>query len=199
MKILHLSDTHGWHRRLRDLPEADIIVHTGDFCMAGTEEEAMDFMEWFCDLPYEQKIFIAGNHDDCLYDSNIEGLDNNVHYLCNSGIDIEGVQFYGIPIFMQDCLSNKQKANYSLIPNDTDILITHAPPLGILDFDDGRNHGSEELLMKINALNLKVHLFGHIHSQFGLEIINGTIFSNGSMIDSNYSSLRTPRLLSIIQ
>ncbi len=197
MTILHLSDTHGWHRRLRDLPEADIIVHSGDFCIAGTEEEAMDFMEWFCNLPYEHKIFIAGNHDDCLYGSNIEGLDNNVHYLCNSGIDINGVRFYGIPMFMQDCLSKKQLTNYSSIPKDTDILITHAPPYGILDYDDGVNYGSEELLIKMGTVNLKAHLFGHIHSQYGEEVINGIKFSNGSIIDSSYSSLRTPRILSL--
>ena len=67
MKILHLSDTHGCHRRLIDLPEADIVVHSGDFCMVGSEAEAIDFLNWFCDLPYAHKIFICGNHDDCLY------------------------------------------------------------------------------------------------------------------------------------
>lgn len=50
MKILHLSDTHGYHRRLRDLPEADVVVHSGDFTMTGSEAEAIDFMNWFCDL-----------------------------------------------------------------------------------------------------------------------------------------------------
>lgn len=30
MRILHLSDTHGCHHRLKDLPEADVIVHSGD-------------------------------------------------------------------------------------------------------------------------------------------------------------------------
>ena len=67
MKILHISDTHNCHHRLRDLPEADVVVHSGDFCMVGTEQEALDFLNWFCDLPYKHKIFICGNHDDCLY------------------------------------------------------------------------------------------------------------------------------------
>ena len=75
MKILHLSDTHNCHHRLRDLPEADVVVHSGDFCMVGTEQEAIDFLNWFCDLPYKHKIFICGNHDDCLYGANIDGLD----------------------------------------------------------------------------------------------------------------------------
>lgn len=30
----------------------------------------------------------------CLYGANIDGLDNNVHYLCNSGVEIDGVKFY---------------------------------------------------------------------------------------------------------
>ena len=72
MKILHISDTHGCHRRLDDLPQADIVVHSGDFTMNGSEQEALDFMNWFCDLPYPQKIFICGNHDDCLYGATIE-------------------------------------------------------------------------------------------------------------------------------
>ena len=52
MKILHLSDTHGYHRKLADLPPADVIVHSGDFTMTGSQEEAIDFLNWFCDLPY---------------------------------------------------------------------------------------------------------------------------------------------------
>ena len=44
MKILHLSDTHNCHHRLRDLPEADVVVHSGDFCMVGTEQEVYGFL-----------------------------------------------------------------------------------------------------------------------------------------------------------
>lgn len=67
MKILHISDTHGQHGRLKDLPAADVIVHSGDFTFGGEVHEAIGFLNWFCDLPYAHKIFIAGNHDDCLY------------------------------------------------------------------------------------------------------------------------------------
>lgn len=77
MKILHLSDTHNCHRRLRDLPEADVVVHSGDFCMVGTEQEALDFHNWFCDLPYRHEVFIGGNHDAGLYGTNIGELDDN--------------------------------------------------------------------------------------------------------------------------
>ena len=44
MRIVHISDTHNRHRQLTKLPEGDVIVHSGDFTMAGTEAEALDFM-----------------------------------------------------------------------------------------------------------------------------------------------------------
>ena len=197
MKILHFSDTHGAHHRLHNLPEADIIVHSGDFTMTGSEAEAIDFLNWFCDLPYKQKIFICGNHDMCMYGANIGGLDPNVHYLCNSGIEIEGVKFYGVPMFMEDCVTGRQAKFYENIPSDTDVLITHSPAYGILDFDDNINYGSEELLAQLPSLNLKAHLFGHIHAQHGILRKNGTLFSNGAIMNGDYSSLQSPYIIEI--
>lgn len=197
MRILHLSDTHNCHHRLRDLPEADVVVHSDDFCMVGTEQEAIDFMNWFCDLPYRHKIFICGNHDACLYGANIEGLDSNVHYLCNSEIEIEGIKFYGVPMFTEDCISDRQNRNYSNIPIDTDVLITHSPAFGILDFDDNIHYGSEELLTRLSALNLRAHLFGHIHANHGITTIGNTIFSNGAIMNTDYTHLLNPIRLEI--
>ena len=197
MKILHISDTHGYHRRLHDLPLADIVVHSGDFTMNGSEQEALDFMNWFCDLPHPQKIFICGNHDDCLYGATIDGLDNNVHYLCNSGVEIEGLKFYGIPMFMGDCITDRQSRHYANIPEDTDILITHTPSFGILDYDDSINYGSEELLGHITAVQPRLHLFGHIHSQYGITSLNGTTFANGAIMNADYSNFRMPNLIEL--
>lgn len=198
MKILHLSDTHGCHHRLRDLPEADVAVHSGDFCMVGTEAEAINFLNWFCDLPYRHKIFICGNHDDCLYGANIGGLDANVHYLCNSGVEIDGVKFYGVPMFMGDCVTSRQQRNIARIPADTDVLITHSPPHGILDHDDGINYGSQELLERLAAVQPRLHLFGHIHIEHGITKIAGTTYSNGAIMNSNYSELNAPNLIELL-
>ena len=48
LTLLHLSDTHGLHRSIetRDLPEADILVHTGDWSENGTDQEHADFNAW---------------------------------------------------------------------------------------------------------------------------------------------------------
>ena len=198
MKILHLSDTHGCHHRLRNLPEADILVHSGDFTMTGTESEALDFLNWLCDLPYKHKIFICGNHDDCLYDANIDGLDNNVHYLRNSGVEIDGVMFYGVPMFMNDCITSRQNYNYANIPADTDILITHSPAYGILDFDDNTHYGSKTLLERITTIKPQYHLFGHVHSKHGIMQQDGTIYSNGAIMNADYTNLNKPNLIELL-
>ena len=197
MKILHLSDTYGCHHRLRDLPEADVVVHSGDFTMGGSQEEALDFLNWFCDLPHRHKIFICGNHDDCLYGANIDGLDDNVHYLCNSGVEIDGVMFYGVPMFMGDCITDRQSRNYARIPLDTDVLITHCPPYGILDFDDNINFGDEQLLERVSAISPRLHLFGHIHAQHGRKEIGPTIFYNAAIMSDSYDFLQTPEIVQL--
>ncbi len=197
MKILHLSDTHSCHHQLRDLPDADVVVHSGDFTMNGSESEALDFMNWFCDLPYKHKIFICGNHDECLYGANIDGLDSNVHYLCNSGVEIDGVKFYGVPMFMGDCITERQEHNYKNIPADTDILITHSPAYGILDFDDNINYGDEQLLSKVMEIQPCLHLFGHIHARHGMLCDYGITFSNGAIMNSDYSDFMNPNIIEI--
>lgn len=197
MKIIHISDTHGCHRCLPELPEADIIVHSGDFTTAGSELEALDFLNWFCDLPYRFKVFICGNHDDCLYESNIDGLDSNVYYLCNSGIEIEGIKFYGVPMFTEDCITNQQNQNYARIPNDTDVLITHSPAYTILDLADNINYGSKELLQSLARINPRLHLFGHIHRQHGMTIMGTTIFSNGAIMNDGNSNIYHPNILKL--
>lgn len=198
MKLLHLSDTHGRHRQLPTaLPEADVLVHSGDFCMAGTEDEALDFLNWFCDLPYKHKVFICGNHDDCLFEAEISGLDANVHYLCHSSVEIEGLCFHGVPMFTEDCITRRQSENISTIPLRTDVLVTHTPAYGILDTADRVSYGSEELLARIALVRPRLHLFGHIHEQHGILSLNDTVFSNGAIMNADYTDFYRPNLIEI--
>ena len=81
MHILHLSDTHSKHRLLQNLQCADVIIHSGDVSFAGSEDEIIDFVEWFIALPHKYKIFIAGNHDNCLFGANIDGLPE-IFFIC---------------------------------------------------------------------------------------------------------------------
>ncbi len=149
MTILHLSDTHNLHEQLGTLPIADVLVFSGDMSYAGTENEIIDFLYWFMDQPHLHKIWIAGNHDECLWGEKIEGLDVNCHYLYNSGVTIEGVHFYGVPLFVADVASGTYEQFIQQIPLQTDVLITHQPPQGILSESHGIEYGSTSLLSKV--------------------------------------------------
>ena len=197
MLILHLSDTHGKHHELRNLPPADIIIHSGDLTFAGSENEVMDFMEWFTALPYKYKIFIAGNHDDCLFGATIDGLPENCFYLCNSGVSIEAVKFYGVPMFMEDAMSGEYDKNIQQIPDDTDILITHQPPYSVLDYSANINYGDRNLLQTVQRIKPKYHLFGHIHDAYGIEKSEYTTFVNAAILSENYELINEPVLLEI--
>ena len=192
MRILHISDTHGYHRRLKKLPEADVIVHSGDITMTGGADEAVDFMEWFCDLPYAHKVFIAGNHDFCLHGGEPDGLDPNCHYLCNDSAVIEGLKFYGIPLSVETAVSGTLAASYAAIPDDTDVLITHQPPKNILDLSEGYGYGSLELRNVVMRIRPRAHLFGHIHDAAGIVTAGDTVFSNGAVLTGSYDLNRRP-------
>lgn len=197
MTILHISDTHNKHRELRELPSADIIIHSGDMALAGSEDEIMDFIEWFIALPYQYKIFIAGNHDNFLFQAKIDGLPKNCFYLCNSEVIIEGVKFYGIPLFMEDVILGNCDKQIQEIPNDTDVLITHQPPYSILDFSVNINYGDPYLLKKVLQIQPKLHLFGHIHNAYGMKKNDDTLFVNATILDEYYDVANTAVLLRI--
>lgn len=192
MRIVHLSDTHNRHHQLPDMPEADLVVHSGDISFAGSEDEAIDFIQWFMSLPYKYKVFIAGNHDNCLYEANIDGLPENCFYLCNSSVMIEGAKFYGLPMFMEDTMSGKFDESIRNIPSDTDILVTHQPPYGVLDFSENIHYGDHLLLQTVLDIRPRYHLFGHIHDAYGVEKGKSTIFSNASLLDEEYRLMNKP-------
>ena len=197
MKILHISDTHGQHNRLRNLPEADVLVHSGDFSFDGSQQEVIDFLNWFVALPYKHKIFVTGNLDMCLEDGTVDGLPQNCHDLRYESVIIEGVKFHGIPMFMGRCVSGYNDWAIKQIPGDTDILVSHTPPLGILDFDDNILYGSKELLTKVEKIKPRYHLFGHIHANNGIATQGSTTFVNSAVVNTIYSDLQPWHLLEI--
>ena len=172
MKILHLSDTHGLHHQIHDLPEADVIVHSGDISNNGEENEVLDFLNWYIDLPYKHKLFVTGNHDICLWDAdNIADLPDNVHFLQDRGCVIDGVKFYGLAYDHTE----------SMIPDDVDVLITHEPPVMILDESECTHSGNALLRARVFQVKPQLHLFGHVHKANGTTSENGIIFSNAAM------------------
>ena len=183
LRILHLSDTHRLHYKVRDLPDADVIIHSGDISHNGTEEEVLDFLNWFIELPYQHKIFVTGNWDA----EGIEDLPDNVHFLQDKSVVIDGVKFFGLAY------------NHSeeLIPDDTDVVITHEPPVMILDESSGIHWGNAPLKTRIMEIKPRYHFFGHAHESYGIQKLEGIVFSNASLLDDKNRLVRKPRLIQI--
>jgi predicted phosphohydrolase len=202
MRILHLSDSHSQHRSLPAFPVVDMIIHSGDVSFAGESGEIMDFIDWFGSLDCKYRIFIAGNHDFCL-DGKDAGriqkfLPENMYYLYNSGIIIDGVRFWGIPYFIScELRPEKYWQGLSSIPVNTDVLITHRPPFEILDTGCFGNMGCPCLLETVRRIRPRYHLFGHIHDAYGTVQNEDTTFINGAVMNDSYVIVNDPVVFEI--
>ncbi|MFD1770646.1 metallophosphatase domain-containing protein [Sphingobacterium suaedae] len=143
MQIVAISDTHGKHRDLK-IPDGDILIHAGDVTRGGTKEQVVDFLNWFTGQKHVQKIFVPGNHDFFFEEADSKKIrrikSKDIIYLNDSSIKINGVKFLGAPITLWfnnwafKCNRGAEiKKHWDLIPDDTEVLITHGPPFGILD------------------------------------------------------------------
>lgn len=220
--LIFISDTHSKHKCIEsDItglllssviqnPSDTILIHCGDISTRGRKEEVEDFMDWFSSIPIEHKVMICGNHD-FLFEKDPEIAKEiidrfpSIHYLQDSGIEIDGVNIWGSPIqpWFHDWAFNRYdheiQKHWDLIPENTDVLITHGPPKGILDKTrQGLNVGCSKLLKKIKKTpSIKVHAFGHIHEASGIEEIKGVVYVNASNLDFYYEYVNPPTLIKI--
>lgn len=202
--IISFSDLHGqYSKKLNEWfisNPADVLLFAGDLQL-NKYDDGSKFLSWIDKLPYEHKICIFGNHDSNFLNVLQEIKQyKNIHFLNNESINIDGINIWGSPYSVQFMnwwfmkSEDELEKIYKNIPEDTNILLTHTPPFGILDKTvGGINIGSKSLLDRIQELsNLKYHLFGHCHENFGVAKINKTIFMNASMLDEKYSFVNMP-------
>jgi len=227
MRLVCISDTHQLHCDVH-LPHGDVLVCAGDFCSRGTLAEADFFAQWLVTRPHKYKVVVAGNHDMCFENPKLraaaEGLfeEEGVHYLRDSGIEIEGVKFYGSPwqpefydwAFNLSRLGPELRDFWDRIPSDTNVLVTHGPPHGILDETPSKfnprfrkrkgpleNVGCELLRSRVDQLsqlgNLKAHIFGHIHYSHGTVFKDGVQYINAACCTEQYKPLNVPRVFEL--
>jgi Icc-related predicted phosphoesterase len=209
MRLVIASDTHSLHDQI-SVPEGDIFLHAGDFMNRGVLAEVSTFSRWIRDLPHRYKIVIAGNHDLAFEDSPeaarriLRDGEDGLTYLQDSGIAIDGVRFWGSPWqpWFNDWAFNLQRGaeiarKWNLIPADTDVLVTHGPPMTILDFAYGEHLGCADLWKRVQDIAPRVHAFGHIHEGSGDEERDGTIYVNASICDGAYRPVNPCRVIDI--
>jgi hypothetical protein len=205
MRIVLISDTHGLHRQLR-VPSGDILIHAGDFTFYSNPPSIVpDFNGWLGLLPHRHKIFTCGNHEDLLEEPNERSAITNATLLVDSGVTVEGLRIWASPTtpmyggaFGMSRATDRKK-HWGRIPDDLDILITHGPPLGILDTAQGsQGHGGcRELLEAVLNAKPRLHVFGHIHAGHGMLRTPDTIFVNASLLGDSSSLEREPIMLDL--
>lgn len=192
LKMVIMSDTHGYHRNLKPLA-GDVLIHSGDFVEAfgGDFSGLQDIDEWFSTLDFESILCTGGNHDFSIEQRLKRGkvpLKNAV-FLQDTLLELSGYRFYGAPwvpdlsgwAFYQDSRGLKQK--WLQIPDEVDVLITHTPPQKILDLPThSRRHlGCQYLSKRVEEIQPTIHCFGHVHASYGQTKQNGTHFINASI------------------
>ncbi len=211
-RIVAISDTHSRHEKMPALPDGDILIHAGDATVRGSFDEIVEFNRWFSLLPHKHKILVAGNHD-WLFEKSPEmarALMTNAIYLQDNFVEVEGLKIYGAPwqprFFDWAFNVNRGVAiaqKWSLIPSDTDVLITHGPPHGILDTVTDRGTGEkeavgcEELLPAVKRIKPRAHIFGHIHAGYGQVEIDGIQFINASICNEVYAPVHAPIVIEL--
>lgn len=193
--ILAISDIHDrWEvfdQRVKELYKAnhvDAIFIAGDLTNYGFDNpkevnRMLDYLEnWSGMAPV---FLVLGNHDKRIRNDFFDGLNNpNLTSLVDRGLEFKGWKVFGISLstaYSNPSLANVwdymtvnpelERAVFENIPSDTDILLTHTPPLYLLDLipQQALNVGSRVLTDRLRRKELSpsIILCGHIHEQGG--------------------------------
>ncbi|EEP77966.1 predicted protein [Uncinocarpus reesii 1704] len=94
IRVVCISDTHTL--QLPEVPDGDLLIHSGDLSNAGTVEEIQAAVNWLRSLPHKHKVVVAGNHDSWFdpeartlvpHSGGEEAIEwGDIHYLQNSSV-----------------------------------------------------------------------------------------------------------------
>lgn len=212
VRICCISDMHSFHRQLV-IPECDVLLVAGDLTRNGELSTIDDLCEWMVGLPVKKRIVVQGNHDIELEPRRSQAvamLNDACTYLEDSGTEIDGLKIWGSPIspYFFGWRWNRHRGNeidrhWQMIPDDTNILITHSPIHGILDeaprgYGQIEHVGCADLLRHIERLKqLKLHCAGHIHECHNHIERNGVHYVNASSCNREYKPVNPPIIIDL--
>ncbi len=201
-----ISDLHGFFPKLEG---GDLLIIAGDLTANDSIQQLEKFYDWLALQQYKKKIYIAGNHDNLLFEKKYHTPQFcDAEYLCDSTTKFDGLNIWGTPWSMHfkqinpKCKAfvtseNKLEEKYKKIPKDTDIIISHGPPYGILDGVKRNNGeieytGSPSLLSAMFRIKPKLMVFGHIHEGYGQIDLVMSKCVNASIVNEKYQSINKP-------
>lgn len=213
VKLCAISDVHNQFTKL-EIPNCDLLVVAGDITNVGEYEQIVDFNNWCAGLKgdgvVDEVVCIAGNHDlTAAHDPETwRNLLTDVTYLQDESCEVLGLRIYGSPwtpsFFRQHWVFNADRGEeiqqyWDKIPAGLDVLITHGPPYGGLDRTDYMQRvGCADLTRVIYEKKPRVHVFGHIHSGYGMGMMGNTVLMNAASCTERYKPENKPLVLDLI-
>jgi Icc-related predicted phosphoesterase len=209
VNIVATSDLHG---QLPRITPCDLLIIAGDVCplwdhSVGYQLAWLDttFREWLGDAPCARIVGIAGNHDFVFekMPRQVEELCLPWTYLQDQATEINGIKLYGLPwvpnlsrwAFHLDDAGLDHV--YDAIPDDTDIVVSHGPPMGYGDLTcplHGTQHaGADQANHMLQRVKPKLFISGHIHEAYGqYKHPSGTEIINVSHVNEDYNPYNLP-------
>jgi Icc-related predicted phosphoesterase len=181
MIITCIADQHMY---LPEIDECDLLVIAGDICnfwALQNPEMQVPWFEvavkpWLESVPAKEIVFVPGNHDLIFnYVPKNRWPDLRWRMLIDEELTLETeggpLKVYGTPwtrragdlAFNKDPVLMREVAKK--IPRDTDILICHQQPIGLLG---GNKQGCPFIAHEIEQVKPKLVVCGHAHGCYGL-------------------------------
>jgi Icc-related predicted phosphoesterase len=198
LTVAAASDLHGV---LPVIPPCDLLLLAGDLCPDAPERAQARWLDtevrqWLRTVPAHEVVAIAGNHDFVFQEHPQVLPPLPWHYLQDSGITVLGEKIWGTPwqpVFFDWAFNLNEpelEQKWQLIPEGTDILVVHGPPFGFGDLTvRGRRTGSPSLTRRIEEIQPKLVVCGHIHEGRGMYRLGKTLVVNVSQVDARYQPL----------
>lgn len=223
MKIAVMGCVHEKHNLLNSwvtdhIGNIDLIIVTGDVANSRVPSmnlnPMLDFLTWIntWDKPV---LFVPGNHGTSIEAGMVNFKDYlNITPLIHESYTLHDVNFFGSPYtpsFGQGWAYNVKRSKidkyWKDIPSNTDILITHGPPMHILDATEDapgyvKHVGCKALLNHVRRVKPLYHVFSHLHDEKGA-LNNGTktignlrtTFINCSIVNLSHKVVNTPKII----
>lgn len=212
-RLVATSDTH--HTvDISTIPDGDAFLHCGDLCTTGYPADFESQLEWLSALPHETRLFVCGNHDFHLqvYPGpalqqlrkagvtviGLPGNDNYASFTLPNGMTVLGVPYVtNLPRWAFNG-SEDQIWRYLTKMKYHDIIVSHAPPRGVMDEPvPGKHVGIEAFRAYAKTYKPKKWLFGHIHECYGVDRQFETDFYNVAMCNRDYVHANPPMVVDL--
>ena len=155
-------------------------------------------------LRYRDRIAVPGNHESYIEtDPSLRLMLSNAITLVNESVEIEGLKIWGSPVTQHGPafampLADRRRL-YATIPDDTDIIVTHGPPLNVLDEAPGSGYhsGCPALREAVKRIKPRLHVFGHVHGAYGVTEDEHTMYANVALFGPGGDLAHHPLVLRI--